>query len=160
MRPSALFASVRAGCAEIDGARKRDGQQPADADGSDREVTDTWIFRSRSGVHKRHTARKAVTARAGAVKARTQAGNWLRDLTLTAPEQVRRQLAGLPPGRQADVAARFRPHGLAGPAAGFQALMATVARRPYVWLPTRLRALACDLYEILDRLSVRRWWSG
>jgi len=32
-RPSALFASVRAGCDEIDGARKHDDQQPADADG-------------------------------------------------------------------------------------------------------------------------------
>jgi hypothetical protein len=35
-------------------------------------------------------------ARAGAVKARTQAGNQLRDLILTAPETLRRQLAGLP----------------------------------------------------------------
>ena len=65
----------------------------------------------------------------GAVKARTQAGNQLRDLIVTAPEQVRRQLAGLPCQRQVDVAARFRPRDLAGPAEGAKAAMASVARR-------------------------------
>ena len=68
-------------------------------------------------------------ARAGAVKARTQAGNQLRDLILTAPEQVRRQLAGLPSKRQVETAARFRPGGLTSPAEGAKAAMASVARR-------------------------------
>jgi transposase len=68
-------------------------------------------------------------ARAGAAGARTQAGNQLRDLILTAPEQVRQPLAGLPSGRQVDVAARFRPRDLAGPAEGARAAMASVARR-------------------------------
>jgi transposase len=68
-------------------------------------------------------------ARAGAVKARTQAGNQLRDLILTAPGQVRRQLAGLSRGRQVDVAARSRLRDLAAPAAGVRAAMAPVARR-------------------------------
>lgn len=67
--------------------------------------------------------------RAGAVKARTQAGNQLRDLILTAPEQVRRQLAGLPSKRQVDLAARFRPGDLTSPAEGAKAAMASVARR-------------------------------
>jgi len=67
-------------------------------------------------------------ARAGAVKARTQAGNQLRDLILTAPEQVRRQLAGLPSGRQVDVAARFRPGDLASVARRHQELTAEIAR--------------------------------
>ena len=35
-------------------------------------------------------------ARRGAVKARTQAGNQLRDLIVTAPGQLRAQLAPLP----------------------------------------------------------------
>ena len=68
-------------------------------------------------------------ARAGAVKARTQAGNQLRDLILTAPEPLRQQLAGLPSGRQAEVAARFRPGDPACPAEGTKAAMASVARR-------------------------------
>jgi transposase len=68
-------------------------------------------------------------ARAGAVKARTQAGNQLRDLILTAPETLRRQLAGLPCQRQVNAAARFRPGDLAVPAEGAKTAMASVARR-------------------------------
>ena len=77
--------------------------------------------KSRDGAAE--SIRALRVARAGAVTARTQAGNQLRDLILTAPEQVRRQLAGLPCGRQAEVAARPRP------AEGTKAAMASVARR-------------------------------
>ncbi len=52
-------------------------------------------------------------ARCGAVKARTQAANQLRDLIVTAPEALRQQLAGLPAARQVETAARFRPGDLA-----------------------------------------------
>ena len=65
----------------------------------------------------------------GAVKARTQAGNQLRDLIRTAPEPLRQHLAGLPSGRQVNVAARFRPGDPACPAEGTKAAMASVARR-------------------------------
>ena len=68
-------------------------------------------------------------ARAGAIKARTQAGNQLRDPILTAPEALRRHLAGRPSGRQADAAARFRPGDPACPAEGAKVAMASVARR-------------------------------
>jgi transposase len=61
------------------------------------------VPKSRDGAAE--SIRALRVARAGAVKARTQAGNQLRDLILTAPEQVRRQLAGLPCQRQVDVAA-------------------------------------------------------
>jgi transposase len=83
--------------------------------------------KSRDGAAE--SIRALRVARAGAVKARTQAGNQLRDLILTAPEQIRRQLAGLPPGRQIDVAARFRPGGPDCPAEGTKAAMVSVARR-------------------------------
>jgi transposase len=85
------------------------------------------VPKSRDGAAE--SIRALRVARAGAVKARTQAGNQLRDLILTAPEQVRQQLAGQPSGRQADVAARFRPGGPACPAEGIKAAMASVARR-------------------------------
>jgi transposase len=68
-------------------------------------------------------------ARAGVAGARTQAGGQLRDLILTAPEPLRQQLAGLPSGRQADVAARLRPGDPACPAEGAKAAMASAARR-------------------------------
>ena len=83
--------------------------------------------KSRDGAAE--AIRALRVARAGAVKARTQAGNQLRDLILTAPEQVRRQLAGLPCQRQVDVAVRFRPQNLSNPAVGARAAMASVARR-------------------------------
>jgi transposase len=67
--------------------------------------------------------------RAAAVKARTQAGNQLRDLVVTAPEALRQQLAGLPRGRQVKAAAQFRPGDLACPAEGAKAAMASLARR-------------------------------
>jgi hypothetical protein len=91
-------------------------------------------------------------ARAGAVKARTQAGNQLRDLILTAPEQVRRQLAGLPSQRQVDVAARFRPHDLAGPAEGAKAAMASVARRHHE-LAAEIARLDAAPGELLARAA-------
>jgi len=54
-----------------------------------------------SGVPKSHdgvveSIRMLKVARRGAVKARTQAGNQLRDLIVTAPGQLRAQLAPLP----------------------------------------------------------------
>lgn len=73
--------------------------------------------------------RALKVARAGAAGARTQAGNQLRDLILTAPEPLRQQLAGLPSGRQVDAAARLRPGDRACPAEGAKAAMASVARR-------------------------------
>jgi transposase len=91
-------------------------------------------------------------ARAGAVKARTQAGNQLRDLILTAPEQVRRQLAGLPCQRQVDVAARFRPRDLAGPAEGAKAAMASVARR-HQQLAAEIARLDAAPGELLARAA-------
>jgi len=83
--------------------------------------------KSRDGAAE--SIRALKVARAGAVKGRTQAGNQLRDLVLTAPEPLRRQLAGQPSGRQVEVAARFRPGGPACPAEGTKAAMASVARR-------------------------------
>src|SRR5436190_10584123 len=54
-------------------------------------------------------------ARRGAVKARSQAGNQLRDLIVTAPESLRAKLALLPTGERVEAAARLRPRGLSDP---------------------------------------------
>src|SRR5690349_13660073 len=85
------------------------------------------VPKSRDGLVE--SIRALRVARAGAVKARTQAGNQLRDLILTAPEPLRQQLAGPPSPRQAEVAARFRPGDPPCPAEGTKAAMASVARR-------------------------------
>jgi transposase len=87
-----------------------------------------------SGAPKAHdgaveSIRMLRVARRGAIKARTQAGNQLRDLIVTAPGQLRERLAPLPTARRVELAARLRPGDLTGPAEGAKAAMATVARR-------------------------------
>ena len=104
------------------------------------------VPRSRDGLVE--SIRALRVARAGAVKARTQAGNQLRDLILTAPEPVRRQLAGLSGQRQMDMAARFRPHDLTGPAEGAKAAMASLARR-HQQLAAEIARLDAALEELL-----------
>ena len=108
------------------------------------------VPKSRDGAAESIRALRA--ARAGAVKARTQAGNQLRDLILTAPEPLRQQLAGRPSGRRVDMAARFRPRDLAGPAGGVRAAMASVARRHQA-LSAEIARLDAALEELLTRAA-------
>jgi transposase len=97
---------------------------------------------------RQRPVRALQVARRGAVKARTQAGNQLRDLILTAPEQLRDKLAALTTPRRVTLAARFRPGDLASPAGAAKAAMAAVARRhqaltaEIAQLDTSLEALA------------------
>ena len=108
------------------------------------------VPKSRDGAAE--PIRAPRVARAGAVKARTQAGNQLRDLIVTAPEQVRRPLAGLPCQRQVDVAARFRLRDLAGPAEGAKAAMASAARR-HQELAAQIAQLDAALEELLSHAA-------
>lgn len=108
-----------------------------------------------SGQPKTHdgaaeSIRMLKVARAGAVKARTKAGNQLRDLVVTAPETLRQQLAGLPRERQVELAARFRPGDLANPAGGAKAAMASIARR-HQELTAEIARLDAALEELLAR---------
>ena len=87
-----------------------------------------------SGRPKSHdgaveSIRALRVARRGAVKARTQAANQLRDLIVTAPGTLRAHLAPLPTEDRVRLAARFRPRDLTSPAEGTKAAMASVARR-------------------------------
>ena len=89
--------------------------------------TDCGTPKARSGAAE--SIRALRVARAGAVKARTQAGNQLRDLVTCAPEPLRAQLAPLPAPRRVRAAAAFTPGDLAGPAEGAKAAMASIAAR-------------------------------
>ena len=83
----------------------------------------------KSGDGAVESIRALQVARRGAVKARTQAGNQLRGLIITAPQALREKLAGLSAPEQIKLAARFRPGDLTSPAEAVKAAMATVARR-------------------------------
>ena len=103
----------------------------------------------KSGDGAVESIRALQVARRGAVKARTQAGNQLRDLILTAPEAAAGE-AGCPDhaASGSTLAARFRPGDLASPAEAAKAAMAAVARRhqaltaEIAQLDTALEALA------------------
>ena len=112
------------------------------------------VPKSRDGAAE--SIRMLRVARCGAVKARTQAGNQLRDLIVTAPEQVRQQLAGLTRERQVQTAARFRPRGLAGPAEGARAAMASVARRHQA-LTTEIARLDVALGQLVRHAAPPRF---
>jgi hypothetical protein len=108
------------------------------------------VPKSRDGAAE--SIRALKVARGGAVKARTQAGNQLRDLILTAPETLRQQLAGLPCQRQVDAAARFRPGDLAVPAQGAKTAMASVARR-HQQLTAEIARLDTALEELVTHAA-------
>jgi transposase len=104
----------------------------------------------KSGDGPAESIRALRVARAGAVKARTQAGNALRDLVTCAPASLRAQLAGLSTPRRVRAAAAFTPGDPAGPAEGVKVAMASVAAR---WL--NLHAEVTRLETAIENL-VRR----
>jgi transposase len=83
----------------------------------------------KAGTGAAESIRCLKVARGGAVKARTQAGNQLRDLIVTAPAALREQLQPLTTAARAAAAAAFTPGDLSSPAEGTKAAMAAVARR-------------------------------
>lgn len=91
-------------------------------------------------------------ARGGAVKARTQAGNQLRDLAVTAPAPLRAQLAGLRTPRLARAAAAFTCGDPAGPAEGTKAAMASIAAR-WLALDAEVTRLDAALEQLVTRIA-------
>src|SRR5262249_42344749 len=93
-------------------------------------------------------------ARRGAVKARTQAANQLRDLIVTATEPLHEQLAGLPTDQRVRTAAQFQPGALSDPGEAAKAAMATVARRHQA-LTAEIAQLDTALAELVEHAAPR-----
>jgi transposase len=91
-------------------------------------------------------------ARAGAVKARTQAGNQLRDLVTTGPEPLRAQLARLRTPRRVRAAAALASGDPADPAEGTKAAMASIAAR-WLDLDAEVTRLETALDELVRRVA-------
>ena len=106
----------------------------------------------KSGDGAAESIRALRVARAGAMKARTQAGNQLRDLITTAPERLRAQLSHLSTPRRVRAAAAFTCGDAADPAEGAKAAMASVARR---WqdLDTEITRLEAVLEQLVTRVA-------
>ncbi len=91
-------------------------------------------------------------ARRGAVKASTQAANQLRDLIVTAPEQLRAKLGPLATRERVALAARFRPGELQDPAEAAKAALAAIARR-HQRLQAEIEQLDAALEALVERVA-------
>jgi transposase len=106
----------------------------------------------KSGDGAVESIRALQVARRGAVKARTQAGNQLRDLIITGPQTLREKLAALPAPQRVKLAARFCPTALACPAEATKAAMAIVARRHQA-LTAEIAQLDAALEALLEHAA-------
>jgi transposase len=106
----------------------------------------------KSGDGAAESIRALRVARVGAMKARTQAGNQLRDLITTAPERLRAELSHLSTPRRVRAAAAFTCGDAGDPAEGAKAAMASVARR---WqdLDTEITRLEAVLEQLVARVA-------
>lgn len=112
--------------------RRRGKSDPTDAEAAARAVLSgeaTVIPKTRVGVVE--SIRVVHLARRSALKARTQAGNQLRDLVLTAPEPIRDELRSLKTEQRCERAATWRPGNDIDPVSTTRRTMRTLARR---WL--------------------------
>jgi transposase len=92
------------------GRRRRGKSDPSDAEAAARAVlAGTAIGQPKAADGRVEMIRVLRVARRSALKARTQAANQLHALVLTAPDQLRARLRGLPLDRLVTVAAAFRP---------------------------------------------------
>ncbi len=87
----------------------------------------TAIPKRRDGIVE--AIRVLQIARRSAIKARTQAGQQIRSLIITAPAEVNGSLTGLSVKRQVERCVRLRPGGRDGAAASTQRALRSLARR-------------------------------
>ena len=90
--------------------------------------------------------------RRSAVKAKTQAGNQIKDLVVTAPDTVRNELRSLTTTQRVRKAAKWRPGPIDGPAAGTKHAIRTLARR-WLALHEEIKATEAKLWPLLRRLA-------
>ena len=110
--------------------RKYGKSDPVDAVAAARAVqagTATGTPKTRDGVVE--SIRALRVARNGAIKAHTAAINSLRQLVVTAPEELRAHLTGLGSKTLVATCARLRPGDLADPIQGVKAALRRLARR-------------------------------
>jgi transposase len=130
-------------------ARRRRGKSdPVDADAAARTVQAgeaTGVPKAQDGVVE--MARALRVARQTAVKARTQAINAIKGLLVTAPDELREQLAGLAPSRLIRAAAALDPGGLATPTAATMLALGGLACR-YQHLDAEIALLTGKLDQL------------
>lgn len=131
-------------------ARRRRGKSdPADAEAAARAVLAgdaTAIPKERAGTVE--AIRVLHLTRASALKARTQAANQIKDLIVTAPDELRAQLRHLSTSRRVAIATRWRCE----PVDTTRWALRSLARR-YQSLTTEIRALDVELLGLLKHAA-------
>jgi transposase len=135
-------------------ARRRRGKSdPADAEAAARAALNGEASgRPKSGRGVVEGIRALRVARRGAVKAATQALNQLKDLVVTAPDELRARLKPLSNTERAELAARFRPGALDDPAEATKAAMRSLARR-YQALQAEIARLDAALDDLVPEAA-------
>jgi transposase len=137
-------------------ARRRRGKSdPVDAEAAARAVLAgeaTTTPKTANGTVE--MLRVLRVARRSAIKARGQAANQLDSLLVTAPDQLRHQLRGLPLAQVVQVAAAFRPGPLTDPLAATKFTLRELARR-YQLLTAELDQLDAQLAALAPKAAPR-----
>jgi transposase len=135
--------------------RRRGKSDPTDAEAAARAVLAgeaTATPKTRSGIVE--SIRVLRVARKGVLKARTQAANQLRDLLVTAPEELHAELHRLSTARRVQRLVAGKPAGGADPASATRRALWHLARR-YQTLTAELDVLNADL-AVLTRQAAPR----
>jgi transposase len=134
-------------------ARRRRGKSdPVDAEAAARAALAGEATTPKTANGTVEMLRVLRVARRSAIRARSQAANQLHSLLVTAPDQLRQQLRGLPLARLVQVAATFRPGSLTGPLAATKFTLRELARR-YQLLTAELDRLDAELAALAPKAA-------
>lgn len=130
--------------------RRRGTSDPTDAEAAARAVLSGEANRdAQDPIGIVESIRAVHVVRRSAVKVRTQAGNQITDLVLTAPDAIRDELRPLDTGQRALRASRWCPTGQLDAAATTKRALRTPARR-WLALTGEIRAHDRDLLRMLQ----------
>lgn len=132
--------------------RRRGKSDPVDAETAARSLLAgdaTTIPKTTTG--RVEAIRILHLTRRSAVKAKTQAGNQIKDLVLTAPEPIRSKLRNATTRQRVRTAAGWRPGEVTDPTSATRRAMRDLARR-WLALHDEIKALEAELRRLLDDL--------
>lgn len=98
------------------------------------------------------TIRVLHVARRSAVKAKTAAANQMKDLVLTAPDEIRDLLRGLTSVQRVRLCARWRPGDVVDPTSACRQALHVLAKR-WVCLHDEIKATEKQLQSVLEELA-------
>lgn len=106
----------------------------------------------KTGVGPVESVRVLRLARRSAVKARTQAANQIRDLIVTADDELRARLENLDTDRRVGICSRFRTGDVADPTEATRAALRSLARR-HLELSAEIAQLDAQLGELCAAIN-------